>query len=151
MIEVNQHTHSLNKIQDFLLHEQPEHDLKCPRVLDNTGRCFVTKEALCMLSRFSHVLSFATLYTVSHQAPLCPWDSPGKITGVDFHALFQKIFLIQESNLHLSCLLNWHMCSYHQCHLGSLVLCSVLVRLQTLTSVFLEDLSRNCLNSLSAP
>ena len=29
---------------------------------------------------------------------LCPWNSPGKNTGVDCHSLFQRIFLTQESN-----------------------------------------------------
>ena len=29
---------------------------------------------------------------------LCPWDSPGKNTGVGCHALLQGIFLTQESN-----------------------------------------------------
>ena len=29
---------------------------------------------------------------------LCPWDSPGKNTGVGCHALLQGIFLIQDSN-----------------------------------------------------
>jgi hypothetical protein len=29
---------------------------------------------------------------------LCPWDSPGKNTGVDCNFLLQGIFLIQESN-----------------------------------------------------
>ena len=32
---------------------------------------------------------------------LCLWDSPGKDTGVDGHALLQGIFLTQESNLGL--------------------------------------------------
>ena len=32
---------------------------------------------------------------------LCPWDSPGKSTGVGCHALLQGIFLTQESNPHL--------------------------------------------------
>ena len=31
--------------------------------------------------------------------PLYPWDSPGKNTGVGFHALLQGIFLTQGSNL----------------------------------------------------
>ena len=58
--------------------------------------------------------------------PLCPWDSPVKNTGVDFHALFQGIFPTQGSNLHLLHLLHlqvgpfplvpagkpdWHPCS----------------------------------------
>ena len=29
---------------------------------------------------------------------LCPWDSPGKNTGVGCHALLQGIFLTQGSN-----------------------------------------------------
>ena len=29
---------------------------------------------------------------------LCPWDSPGKNTGVDCHVLLQRIFLTQGSN-----------------------------------------------------
>ena len=32
---------------------------------------------------------------------LCPWDSPGKNTGVGCHALVQGIFQIQGSNPHL--------------------------------------------------
>ena len=32
---------------------------------------------------------------------LCPWDSPGKNTGVGCHALLQGIFPTQGSNLHL--------------------------------------------------
>jgi len=35
----------------------------------------------------SHVQLFTTLLTVARQAPLCPWDSPGKNTGVGCHAL----------------------------------------------------------------
>ena len=37
----------------------------------------------------------------SHRLParfLCPWDSPGKNTGVSCHFLLQEIFLTQESN-----------------------------------------------------
>ena len=30
---------------------------------------------------------------------LCPWNSPGKNTGVGCHSLLQKIFPTQESNL----------------------------------------------------
>ena len=32
---------------------------------------------------------------------LCPWDSPGKNTGVGCHALLQRIFLTPGSNSHL--------------------------------------------------
>ena len=38
---------------------------------------------------------------------LCPWDSPGKNTGVGCHALLQGILLTQASNLHFLYLLHW--------------------------------------------
>ena len=38
---------------------------------------------------------------------LCPWDSPGKNTGVECHALLQGIFLTQGLNPHLLHLLQW--------------------------------------------
>ena len=38
---------------------------------------------------------------------LCPWDSPGKNTGVDCRALLQGIFWTHGSNLCLLCLLHW--------------------------------------------
>ena len=38
---------------------------------------------------------------------LCPWDSPGKNTGMGCHALLQGIFLNQGSNPHLRHLLLW--------------------------------------------
>ena len=42
---------------------------------------------------------------------LCPWDSPGKNTGVGCHVLLQGIFLTQRSKLHLFCFLRWLVCS----------------------------------------
>ena len=41
---------------------------------------------------------------------LCPWDYPGKNTGVVCHFLLQGIFLTQGSNLHL---LHWQVILYH--------------------------------------
>ena len=55
---------------------------------------------VCVLSYFSRVQLFVTLWTIAHQV-LCPWDSPGKNTGVCSHALFQGIFLTQVLNLRL--------------------------------------------------
>ena len=46
----------------------------------------------CMLSRFSHVWLFATPWTLRL---LCPWDSPGKNTGVGCYALLQGTFQTQ--------------------------------------------------------
>ena len=41
---------------------------------------------------------------------LCPWDSPGKNTGVGCHALLQGIFLSQVLN---PCLLHYRRILYH--------------------------------------
>ena len=47
---------------------------------------------------------------------LCPWDFPGKNTGVGCHFLLQGIFPTQGSNL---CLLRWQEDSLPLSHLGS--------------------------------
>ena len=39
----------------------------------------------------------------------CPWDFPGKNTGVGCYFLLQGIFLTQGLNPHLLCLLHWQM------------------------------------------
>ena len=59
--------------------------------------------SMCMLSHFSCVWLFATLWTVAHRL-LRPWDSPSKITGVGCHFLLLGIFLTWGLNLHL---LHW--------------------------------------------
>ena len=48
---------------------------------------------------------------------LCPWDSPGKNTGVGSHFLLQGIFLTQGSNPGL---LNYQQILYCLSHQGSL-------------------------------
>ena len=67
--------------------------MKTPALSDQ-GPTLVT---LCMLSRFSRVQLFVTLWTVTHSL-LCPWDSPGKNTGLGGHSLLQGIFLTQGLN-----------------------------------------------------
>ena len=70
-----------------------------------------------VLSRFSRVHVFVTLWTVALQAPLSlvfsrllyPWYSPGKNTGVGCHVLLQGIFLTQGSNLGQLYLLHLHV------------------------------------------
>ena len=51
---------------------------------------------VCVVSSF--VSNSATPWTVHHSL-LCPWDSPGKNTGVGSLSLLQGIFLTQRSNL----------------------------------------------------
>ena len=59
-----------------------------------------------------HVWLFCDPMDCSLPARLfCPWDFPGKNTGVDCHALLQGIFATQESNLHLVSLLHSQACS----------------------------------------
>ena len=50
---------------------------------------------------------------------LCPWNSPGKNTGVGCHALLQGIFLTQGSNPHLLCLMHWRQILYPLSQQGS--------------------------------
>ena len=52
-----------------------------------------------MLSHFSCVWLFGTLWTVSLQAPLS-WDSPGKNPVVGWYSLLQVMFPTQGSNRH---------------------------------------------------
>ena len=53
-------------------------------------------------SSLSRVRLFATPWTKPTRL-LCPWDSPGKSTGVSCHFLLQGIFLIQGSNPRVLC------------------------------------------------
>ena len=67
---------------------------------------------MCMYAK--SLQSCPTLYDpmdCSSPGSLCPWDSPGKNSGVGCHALLQEIFPIQGSNLHLLCLLHWEAVS----------------------------------------
>ena len=57
----------------------------------------------CMLSRFSHVWLFVTLWTVARPPPLS-LGSLVKNPGVGCRALFQAIFPTQGSNPRISCL-----------------------------------------------
>ena len=64
-----------------------------------------------MLSRFSHVRLFETLWTVAHQAVLSMgFPRQEYWSGVPF--LLQGIFSTQGLNLHLLHLLHWQADSY---------------------------------------
>ena len=79
-----------------------------PNLLSPGG--FLSVVCACLLSRFSHVQLFATLWTMAHQAPLSMGFS-SKNTGVDYHAFLQGIFPAREWNLCLLCLLHWQAAS----------------------------------------
>ena len=50
---------------------------------------------------------------------LCPWDFPGKNTGVGCHFFLQRIFQTQGLNVHLLRLLHWQADFWRLRHLGS--------------------------------
>ena len=60
----------------------------------------------CVLSCFSCVQLFVTLWAVARQAPLSMGFS-SQDTGVGCHALLQGIFQTWQWNPHLFCLLHW--------------------------------------------
>ena len=57
---------------------------------------------LLLLSRFSRVLSVRPHRRQPTKLP-CPWDSPGKITGVGCHFLLQCMKVKSESEVAQSC------------------------------------------------
>ena len=65
-------------------------------------------KCMCVLSRFSHIQLFATLWTYSPPSP-STWDSSSKNTEVGYHALLQGIFPTQGLNPRLLCLLHWQV------------------------------------------
>ena len=70
----------------------------------------------CVLSPFTRVWLFVTLWT---SRLLCPWNSPGKNTGVGCYAFLQGIFPTQWLNPTLLCLLHCRWVLYHKHYLGS--------------------------------
>ena len=61
---------------------------------------------VCVLNPFSCVEHFER-YELQPTSLLCPWDSPGKNTGVGCHAFLQGIFPTRGSNPCFLCLLYW--------------------------------------------
>ena len=69
------------------------HPLLLPPLIFPSIGVFSNITLVCMLSHFRCVRLFSTLWTVAARL-LCPWDYPGKNTGVGCHALLQGIFQI---------------------------------------------------------
>ena len=73
----------------------------------------------------------------------CPWDFPGKNTGLSCHVLFQDFLPTPESNpglLHLLYLLHWQEDCLPPSHLGYLYM--------NLEGTILPSISTNCIVSL---
>ena len=60
--------------------------------------CVCVRARACALSC---VQLFATPWAIAATRLLCPWDFPGKNTGVGYHSLLWRIFLTQGLNPHL--------------------------------------------------
>ena len=72
--------------------------------------CFVFLRKRCTCMYAKSLESCPTLCNAMQPARLlCPWDSPGKNTGVGCCTLFQGIFPTQGSKLHLLSLLHWQV------------------------------------------
>ena len=67
----------------------------------------------CCCSATKSCLSVLQLHGLQCARLLCPWDFPGKNTGVRCHFLIQEIFPDQESNPHL---LHWQVGSLPPSH-----------------------------------
>ena len=79
----------------------PGPPLSALHILLNVPTLFV----LCVLCQEASVMSDSLRpYGLLPTRLLCPWDSPGKNTRVDCHALLQEIYLTQGSKLHFSCI-----------------------------------------------
>ena len=67
---------------------------------------YIMQHVTCMLSSFSHVQLFATLWIVVHQAPLSAGFSQQEYWG-GLPCTPPGIFSTQGSNVSLLCLLHW--------------------------------------------
>ena len=76
------------------------------------GMVWPVKITHCLLS-CSVVSDSLWPYGLKPARLLCPWDSPGKNTGVGSHALLQRIFLTRYRTpiSHISCIDRWVL--YH--------------------------------------
>ena len=64
----------------------------------NSPVCLCVCVCVCVSSS---VVSVSVNHCLEAARLLCPWNSPGKNTGVDYHSLLQRIFPTQELNLGL--------------------------------------------------
>ena len=78
--------------------------------------CVCVCACACVRSVAQSCPTFSDLMDCSSARFLCPWDCPGKNTGVGCHFLLQRIFLTQGLNPGL---LHWQVNSLSLNHLGS--------------------------------
>ena len=88
---------------------------------------------------------FVILWTIAHQAPLCPWDPPGKNSGVGFHFLLEGILLTQGWKLHLFfCMPCIGRRILYHCADGEM---KANVHVKTCSGMFIESITSKLLNN----
>ena len=92
---------------------------------DFVESCICCIECVCVCVSYSVMSDSLLPHGLWPARLLCPWNVPGKNTGMGCHFLLQGIFLTQGLNLCLllSCIGRWIL--YHWCHLGSLNNCDI--------------------------
>ena len=85
-------------------------------------KCFFPHRSYVHIQLLSYTRLFATPWTVTTRL-FCPWDFPGKNTGVDWYFLLQGIFPTQGSNPNLLPLRQWQAGSLPVGHVGSPIHC----------------------------
>ena len=80
-------------------------DILIPTLVLGAARraCTCCPRGIVVVQELSHVQLFV-IHRLQPTRLLCPWNFPGKNTGVGCHFLLWGIFLTQGSNL---CLLHW--------------------------------------------
>ena len=76
----------------------------------------LVSQTSCVCSVVSNSLLPCGLYPA---ILLCPWNFPGKVTGMRCRLLLQGILPTQKLNPHPLCLLHWYVDSLSLSHLGS--------------------------------
>ena len=81
------------------------------KMQDNTMAANVPKitESIACLVTLPQLCSTLCQPGLQPAKLLCPWDSPGKNTGVGCHFVLQGIFPTQGLNLYFLCLLHWQV------------------------------------------
>ena len=75
--------------------------------------------SICPVLRCSVMSNSLRPHGLYPARPLCPWDFPGKNTGVGHHFLLQGIFPVRRSKLHLLFSYIDRRILYRKRHLGS--------------------------------
>ena len=78
------------------------------RPWSSLGKRRILDGLVCVLSHFACVQLCVTPWTVAPRL-LCPWDFPGKNTGVGCHAFLQGTFPTQGLSPRLLSLLHWQV------------------------------------------